>query len=166
MSRTLNLIVGVILILLVGTVVYSQFSNRQALMQAPGQSQQASDTGQLQDTSANASDSNEKESGDAAEVEDGGGTVTKSNPSGPTGSTKSGTYTLADVAKHSGETSCWSAINGNVYDLTSWIPQHPGGPEAILSICGKDGSDKFNQQHGGIQRQAMILAGFKIGVLK
>lgn len=75
------------------------------------------------------------------------------------------TYTLADVALHSNGASCWSAINGGVYDLTSWINQHPGGPQAILSICGIDGSAAFNDQHGGQSRPANELAGFKIGTL-
>lgn len=71
---------------------------------------------------------------------------------------------LAEVGQHNSKASCWATINGNVYDLTSWIPQHPGGERAILQICGIDGSSKFNHQHGGATKQAMILAGFKIGV--
>lgn len=75
------------------------------------------------------------------------------------------TYAMADVAEHDSESSCWSVINSKVYDLTSWIPKHPGGPEAILSICGIDGSDAFNAQHGGSSLQERILTGFKIGSL-
>lgn len=75
-------------------------------------------------------------------------------------------YTLTDVAAHSSAQSCWTTINGNVYDVTSWISQHPGGAEAILSLCGHDGSAAFNGQHGGQRRPASELAGFKIGVLK
>ncbi len=74
-------------------------------------------------------------------------------------------YTLADVAKHSSQSSCWSAINGNVYDLTRWINQHPGGPDAILSICGTDGSAAFNAQHGGQGRPAQELTNFYIADL-
>jgi cytochrome b involved in lipid metabolism len=74
-------------------------------------------------------------------------------------------YTLADVAQHPTASSCWSAIDGNVYDLTSWINQHPGGPEAILGICGTDGSAAFNAQHGGQSRPETELATFKIGTL-
>lgn len=74
-------------------------------------------------------------------------------------------YTLAQVATHNSASSCWSAVNGNVYDLSSWIGNHPGGQEAILSICGKDGSAAFNGQHEGQQKQADVLAGFKIGAL-
>ncbi len=74
-------------------------------------------------------------------------------------------YTLTQVGAHGTQTSCWSAINGNVYDLTQWITEHPGGESAILSICGKDGSAAFNGQHGGMEKQAAILATFKIGTL-
>ena len=77
-----------------------------------------------------------------------------------------GEYILADVAMHSTGSDCWSAINGNVYNLTSWIPRHPGGEAAIKGLCGKDGSAAFNGQHGGAAQQAAVLATMKIGTLK
>lgn len=75
------------------------------------------------------------------------------------------TFTMAVVATHDTSSSCWTAINGSVYDVTSWISQHPGGSEAIISLCGIDGSSAFNDQHGGQRRPANELAGFKIGTL-
>ncbi len=75
------------------------------------------------------------------------------------------TYAMADVAAHNSGASCWTAINGGVYDVTSWIKQHPGGQQAILSLCGTDGSAAFNGQHGGQARPASELATFKIGTL-
>ncbi len=78
---------------------------------------------------------------------------------------QAGAVTLADIAKHADRSSCWSTINGGVYDLTAWIPKHPGGEQAILSICGIDGSARFNAQHGGASLQQKILAGFKIGTV-
>ncbi|MDD5050702.1 MAG: cytochrome b5-like heme/steroid binding domain-containing protein [Candidatus Pacebacteria bacterium] len=75
-------------------------------------------------------------------------------------------YTLADVSAHSDATSCYTTINGNVYDLTMWIDQHPGGRDAILSICGKDGTSAFMAMHGGQGRPERELATFLIGVLK
>ncbi|MCE9585052.1 cytochrome b5 domain-containing protein [Candidatus Nomurabacteria bacterium] len=86
-----------------------------------------------------------------------------------TSTTKTNTekiYTMVDVQKHNSQSSCWTAINGAVYDVTSWISQHPGGAGAILSLCGKDGSSAFNDQHGGQRRPEQELASFKIGVLK
>jgi cytochrome b involved in lipid metabolism len=86
--------------------------------------------------------------------------VGEPNPSVPTKS-----YTLADVSTHKDASSCWTAINGNVYDVTSWIDQHPGGRQAILSICGTDGSSAFDGQHGGQKRPESELANFIIGKL-
>lgn len=75
------------------------------------------------------------------------------------------TFTMLDVATHADVTSCYSVVNGSVYDLTSWISKHPGGEAAIKSICGKDGTDGFNSQHAGKSKPEFKLSGFKIGVL-
>jgi len=80
------------------------------------------------------------------------------NPSKPTG------YTSAEVAQHSEASSCWTTIEGKVYDLTGWIKQHPGGSRAILSLCGTDGTEAFTRQHGGKARPEQQLASFYIGV--
>ena len=85
-------------------------------------------------------------------------------PTTPTAVVDSGkTYPLTEIQKHADATSCWTTINGGVYDLTDWVGKHPGGREAILSICGKDGSGAFNAQHGGAQLQQEILKGYKVG---
>lgn len=76
------------------------------------------------------------------------------------------TYTAAQVAQHASTTSCWSSINGSVYNLTSWVNRHPGGKRAIQSLCGKDGTRAFMGQHGMGGRPAAMLATFKIGTLK
>ena len=82
-----------------------------------------------------------------------------------TNSTGAKSYTMTEVASHNGSSSCWTIIDGGVYDLTSWISQHPGGPGAILSLCGKNGSAAFHGQHDDSPRQLNILATFKIGSL-
>jgi cytochrome b involved in lipid metabolism len=85
--------------------------------------------------------------------------------SGDNNSGQSGSYAMTEVGAHNNASSCWTVIDKNVYDLTAWIPQHPGGQGAILGICGKDGTAAFHGQHDDAQRQADILATFKIGVL-
>lgn len=77
----------------------------------------------------------------------------------------SATYTMADVAAHDSAASCYAAVGGSVYDLTSWISRHPGGERAILSLCGTDGTAAFTAQHGGQARPEQTLASFKIGTL-
>ena len=75
------------------------------------------------------------------------------------------TFTSADVSAHNSAASCYASVNGNVYDVTSYINKHPGGPEKILSLCGKDGSSAFNDQHGGQSKPEAMLATLKIGIL-
>lgn len=57
-------------------------------------------------------------------------------------------YTKDDVAKHSTKDDCWTIIDNKVYDITSYIPRHPGGNN-ILSACGTDGTAFFNGQQAG-----------------
>lgn len=83
-------------------------------------------------------------------------------PAVPTGQTQ---YTLAQVALHASADDCWTVIRGNVYDLTTWISGHPGGQQAILQLCGTDGTAEFTGQHGGSAQQENILASFQVGVL-
>lgn len=71
--------------------------------------------------------------------------------------------TMADVAQHSTPADCWSAVNGNAYDLTSWIAQHPGGEQVIVQMCGVDGTDGFAAQHGGQGKPEQELASLLVG---
>lgn len=75
------------------------------------------------------------------------------------------TYTMTDVAAHNNATSCYTVISGKVYDLTMWVAMHPGGKTAILSLCGVDGTERFNKKHGSDSKPNTTLARFKIGVL-
>ena len=75
-------------------------------------------------------------------------------------------YSLSDIAQHASAKDCWSALNGDVYDLTDWISQHPGGAAAIRGLCGVDGSRDFNRRHEGDASVAKQLSKFIIGRLK
>jgi cytochrome b involved in lipid metabolism len=75
------------------------------------------------------------------------------------------TFSATDVATHKDATSCYTSINGSVYDLTAWVNMHPGGKKNILKICGVDGTDQFMSQHKGRQKFMDILARFKIGTM-
>ncbi|OHA89710.1 MAG: hypothetical protein A2741_02035 [Candidatus Zambryskibacteria bacterium RIFCSPHIGHO2_01_FULL_43_27] len=105
---------------------------------------------------------------DEEEDDDSASAPISSTPTSPTPSAtpaQTSGITMTQIGAHNSRSSCWSAINGNVYDLTSWIPNHPGGEQVILSLCGKDGSSDYNGQHGSQSKPAKFLAGFKIGTL-
>lgn len=53
-------------------------------------------------------------------------------------------YTLAEVATHNSGGDCWTVINENVYNITSYIPLHPN-PE-ITRACGVDATTLFTKR--------------------
>jgi cytochrome b involved in lipid metabolism len=74
-------------------------------------------------------------------------------------------YTFDEVAEHNTSGNCWTIIDNGVYNLTSFIRNHPGGSASISKLCGIDGSEIFNSQHGGGEAQIDILFGLRIGTL-
>jgi len=56
-------------------------------------------------------------------------------------------YTLSEVAKHNTEGDCWVVVNGQVLNVTKFLPDHPGGKKSILQFRGKDASEEFNMLH-------------------
>lgn len=75
--------------------------------------------------------------------------------------------TMNDVIQHADQNSCWVVIDNNVYDVTSYVSQHPGG-DMILSGCGKDATSMFNNRPGGgshSSRAKNTLTSLQIGVL-
>ena len=72
-------------------------------------------------------------------------------------------YTLAQLADHNTADNCWAAIGGNMYDLTQWIPRHPGGANRIVELCGTDATIAFQRQHGNAAEPNSELAQFLLG---
>jgi len=83
----------------------------------------------------------------------------------PTPTTAVAGYTMTQVRANDSARSCWTAIDGIVYDLTRWISNHPGGSSAILFLCGTDGTNAFKAQHENQSRPAIRLDTYRIGPL-
>lgn len=58
-----------------------------------------------------------------------------------------GYYYLEDIALHSEKDDCWFAIDGKVYDVSSYN-SHPGGMP-IFDACGTDATELFNTRPMG-----------------
>ena len=75
---------------------------------------------------------------------------------------------IDEVGKHAVSGDCWLAIEGNVYDVSSFIPKHPG-ENAILQGCGKDATEMFNSRPGKgtshSEKARGLLEDLQIGVL-
>jgi cytochrome b involved in lipid metabolism len=72
---------------------------------------------------------------------------------------------IEEVAKHNTENDCWTIVNNEVYNLTSYVMLHPGGVANIKNLCGLDSTSAFTSQHGMERRPNKELSEFKIGQL-
>jgi cytochrome b involved in lipid metabolism len=52
-----------------------------------------------------------------------------------------------EVSKHNTEDDCWVIIDNKVYDVTKWLPHHPGGKNLILNLAGTDVTEEFKVFH-------------------
>lgn len=55
--------------------------------------------------------------------------------------------TPEEVSKHNTKESLWVVINGEVYDLTTFLVKHPGGQKVLLKYAGKDATKIFTPIH-------------------
>jgi cytochrome b involved in lipid metabolism len=92
-------------------------------------------------------------------------TTTKPSVAPSAAATVAAGYTMAQVKANNGRAKCWSAISGNVYDLTAWINAHPGGSGAIVSLCGTDGTQDFLAMHRNQSKPESRLASYLLGPL-
>lgn len=76
-------------------------------------------------------------------------------------------FTAADVATHNQYTDCWISVNGSVFDMTGFDSVHPGGREAIMKLCGKDGTRMFMKEDEHAERNAWKeIQQFRVGELR
>ncbi|PPD78313.1 hypothetical protein GOBAR_DD24767 [Gossypium barbadense] len=84
-------------------------------------------------------------------------------------------YTLAEFSQHNNAKDCWLLIGGkigeltvqilfsimdsvgcNVYNVTKFLEDHPGGDEVLLSASGKDATDDFEDVGHSSSARAML----------
>ncbi|RDX56011.1 hypothetical protein OH76DRAFT_1427429 [Lentinus brumalis] len=56
-------------------------------------------------------------------------------------------FSLDEVSKHNSPSSCWVIIGNKVYDVTEFLPDHPGGAKIILKYAGKDATSAYEPIH-------------------
>ena len=71
---------------------------------------------------------------------------------------------MGEVAAHITDRSCWFVHEGKVYDVTSYLDEHPGGAESILLEAGGDATVEFNAIHS--LKAKSMLENYYIGDLE
>eukprot|EP00976_Prorocentrum_cordatum_P076354 1182274-Prorocentrum_minimum.AAC.4 len=73
--------------------------------------------------------------------------------------------TREKLSKHSHEGDCWIAVHGKVYNVTSFLGEHPGGAQLILEHAGKDATEAFASVHSAAFLD-MLPAKALVGILE
>ncbi|KAF5228139.1 hypothetical protein FANTH_14586 [Fusarium anthophilum] len=61
----------------------------------------------------------------------------------------------AEIKRHNSKGDLWLTIHGNVYDVSDFMTEHPGGEDALLSQAELDATDAFEDV--GHSRDARAL---------
>lgn len=71
----------------------------------------------------------------------------------------------SQLSQHDSQDDCWVAYDGKVYDLTSFLPNHPGSASAIRPYCGTSSQfeEAFVDQHGASKVNMLMRVGTFMG---
>ena len=74
------------------------------------------------------------------------------------------TFSWDDIKSHNSEKDLWMVIGNNVYDVTSFVDEHPGGVNTLTENGGIDGTSEFDAVgHSASARDS--LAKYLVGEL-
>lgn len=68
-----------------------------------------------------------------------------------------------ELRAHASPDDLWISISGDVYDVTPWLPHHPGGDLPLVTLAGQDATDAFAAYHPPSARP--LLRRFLVGRL-
>merc|ERR1711970_716443 len=66
--------------------------------------------------------------------------------------------TQGELELHRTKNDCWVAVHGRVYDVTAFLPYHPGGKSSILKVAGSDATTLFDR----VGHTVKMLERFKV----
>ncbi|CAE7218099.1 Cyt-b5 [Symbiodinium pilosum] len=77
--------------------------------------------------------------------------------------------TREELEKHNSDGDVWMAIHGLVYDVSKFLPDHPGGAHLLQDVAGRDASGEFEDALHSEQarkEEAIVLKGVLEGCEK
>ena len=67
-----------------------------------------------------------------------------------------------DVKLHNHAGDCWIVIHSKVYDVTDFLPSHPGGSAVIIKYAGQDSTTAYDEVHApGILEESLPPSAYK-----
>lgn len=75
------------------------------------------------------------------------------------------TFTYAEVQQHRTASSCWVILYNTVWDVTEFLPSHPGGTKIILQLAGSDATEEYDPVHPPGTLESSLPAEAKLGTI-
>ncbi|KAG8967783.1 hypothetical protein FRC03_009332 [Tulasnella sp. 419] len=72
--------------------------------------------------------------------------------------------TPSELKEHRTRDDAWAAFGGKVYNITPYLPFHPGGEKELMRVAGRDGTKLFMTTHSWVNLDFM-LDGCMVGFL-
>lgn len=72
---------------------------------------------------------------------------------------------VSEISSHNRDTDCWIVVGGQVYDITSFAVEHPGGPGIIYKFAGRDATQAYNEIHSPSLIKTSLPANAVKGIL-
>ncbi|KAH8112751.1 cytochrome b5 [Phellopilus nigrolimitatus] len=62
------------------------------------------------------------------------------------------------LKQHNKRDDAWSVFSGKVYNITPYLPYHPGGEKELMRVAGRDGTKLFASTHAWVNVEFMLDA--------
>lgn len=72
---------------------------------------------------------------------------------------------VGEMSAHQSIDDLWLVVDGVVYDLSEFAPQHPGGVDVLLQHAGRDATAAYSEVHAPSLISASLPASCRIGAL-
>jgi len=69
------------------------------------------------------------------------------------------------LRQHNKRDDIWMTLYGKVYNVTAYMPYHPGGEKELMRVAGRDGTKLFAATHGWVNAEFMLdncMVGFLV----
>ncbi|KAJ0972947.1 hypothetical protein J5N97_020906 [Dioscorea zingiberensis] len=75
-------------------------------------------------------------------------------------------YSNSEISLHTSKKDCWLVIHGKVYDVTTFLEDHPGGEDVLLHASASGDATKSFEEVGHSSTAKSLMKGYLIGTVE
>ncbi|XP_010930312.1 uncharacterized protein [Elaeis guineensis] len=75
-------------------------------------------------------------------------------------------YSPSEISLHTTKKDCWLFIHGKVYDVTTFLEDHPGGEEVLLNASANGDATESFEEVGHSSTAISMMESYVIGVVE